>query len=145
MFKKTYVGKKDIAPTIHFTDLSDTNHFKKTKLVTAYLELPVEFRYSAKPETGNGFKMAIGVKIGTMMSAHTRNSNFQDSAGTVLNNYVLKESSKRFLNKNRLVGSVRFGYGHLSLFGSYQLSQLFKEGSGPVVRPFTIGLTLSGL
>jgi hypothetical protein len=145
IFKKTYVGIKDITTTIHFTDQSDTNHFKKTKLVTAYLELPIEFRYSANPETGNGFKMAIGVKVGTMMSAHTRNSNFQDSSENVLNNYVLKEASKRHFNKNRLVGSLRVGYGHLSLFGSYQLSQLFKEGSGPTVRPFTIGLTLSGL
>jgi hypothetical protein len=57
----------------------------------------------------------------------------------------MKESSKRFFNKNRLSGMVRVGYGHFSLFGSYQFTPLFKEGGGPVVRPFSIGLTLSGL
>jgi hypothetical protein len=145
MFKKTYVAIKDINPVIQFIDQSDTNHFKKTKLVTAYLEIPVEFRYSAKPLTGNGIKMALGVKVGTMLSAHTRNSTFQDKDDKLINNYVMKESSKRFFNKNRLVGMARLGYGHFSLYGSYQLTQLFKDVAGPLVRPYSIGITLSGL
>ena len=43
-FKKTYVGIKDATETLRFRDQSDTNHFKKTKLNTTYLEAPVEFR-----------------------------------------------------------------------------------------------------
>jgi hypothetical protein len=58
---------------------------------------------------------------------------------------VLKESSTKFFNKNRLSVTGRVGYGHFSLFGSYQLTTLFKDGFGPSVRPFSIGLTLSGL
>src|ERR1051325_7081550 len=37
-FDKTYVGIKDVTSKLHFTNQSDTNHFKKTKLVTTYLE-----------------------------------------------------------------------------------------------------------
>src|SRR5262245_16938095 len=44
IFKRTYVGIKDITETIQFLDQSDTNHFKKTKLNTTYLEAPIEFR-----------------------------------------------------------------------------------------------------
>ncbi|HYC40474.1 MAG TPA: outer membrane beta-barrel protein [Chitinophagaceae bacterium] len=145
MFRQTYVGIKDLTPSIRFIDQADTNHFKKTKLVTAYLEAPVEFRYSANPATGNGFKMAFGIKVGTMLSAHTRNDHFRDSSNNTINNYVMKEASKRFFNKNRLVGTARFGYGHFTVFGTYQITQLFRDGQGPVVRPFTVGLTLSGL
>ena len=145
LFEKTYVGIKDATSTLHFTDQSDTNHFKKTKLATAYLEAPIEFRYSANPVTGRGIKTAIGVKIGTMISAHTRNSKFENSSGGSLNDYVMKESSKRFFNKNRLVVTGRLGYGHFSLYGSYQVTALIKDGLGPEVRPYSIGLTLSGL
>jgi hypothetical protein len=146
LFSKTYVTIKDIANSaIRFTDQSDTNHFKKTKLATAYLEAPIEFRYSADPATGKGLKLAIGVKIGTLISAHTRNTKLENKSGSSLNDYVLKESSKHFLNKNRLSAMGRIGYGHFSLYGSYQLTTLFKDGMGPVVRPFSIGLTLSGL
>lgn len=145
LFSNTYVGIKDNTASIYFTDQSDTNHFKKTKLATAYLEAPVEFRYSADPATGNGFKFAIGVKIGTLINAHTRNTKLEDKNGSALNDYVMKEASKKFLNKNRLSATGRIGYGHWSLFGSYQFTPVFKDGAGPEVRPFSIGLSLSGL
>jgi hypothetical protein len=145
LFSKTYVGIKDLTPQIYFTDQADTNHFKKTKLATAYLEAPIELRYSANPYTGKGLKLALGVKVGTLLNAHTRNTKYQNAAGASLNDYVQKEASKKFFNKNRLSGMVRVGYGHFSLYGTYQFTTLFKDGFGPVVRPFSIGITLSGL
>jgi hypothetical protein len=145
LFSKTFVGIKDNTPTIRFTNQSDTNNFKKTKLATVYLEAPIEFRYSAEPLTGNGIKFAIGVKIGTLINAHTRNSKFESKTNTVINDYIMKESSKRFINKNRLSVMGRVGYGHFSLYGSYTLSALFRDGMGPIVKPFSIGLTISGL
>ena len=145
LFSKTGVGIKDQTNTIVFKDLSDTNHFKKTKLATVFLEAPIEFRYSANPETGKGLKLAIGVKVGTLLNAHTRNSDYENKSGSTLNNYVMKESSKTFFNKQRLSGMVRVGYGHVSLYGSYQFTPVFRDGLGPVVRPYSIGITLSGL
>src|SRR5689334_4789504 len=49
IFTKTHVGIKDLTTVFPFTNLSDTDHYKKTKLATAYLEAPLEFRYSADP------------------------------------------------------------------------------------------------
>ena len=145
LFEKTAVGIKDNAPQIFFTDQTDTNHFKKTKLATVWLEAPVEFRYSADPYTGKGFKFAMGVKVGTLLNAHTRNSKLQSKSETSINDFVSKETSKRFFNRTRLSGMLRAGYGHFTLFGSYSFTPLFKDALGPEVRPFTIGITLSGL
>lgn len=145
LFSKTFVGIKDNTPSIRFTNQSDTDHFKKTKLATAYLEVPVEFRYSADPMNGKGFKMALGVKVGLLINAHTRNTKFENKANTIINDYVMKEASKRFFNKSRISAMGRIGYGNFSLYGSYQFTPLFKDGLGPEVRPFSIGLTLSGL
>jgi hypothetical protein len=146
IFKETYVGIKDLTTTIAFSDKSDTNHFKKTKLGTVYLEAPIELRFMANPANPNkSIKAAIGIKVGTMLSALTRNVELQGREDNTINDYVMKEKSKRFFNKNRLVGMARFGIGHFTLYGSYQLTTLFKDGSGPQVRPFSIGLTLSGL
>jgi hypothetical protein len=145
LFTKTHVGIKDNTSVIHFTNVSDTNHYKKTKLATVYLEAPIEFRYSADPLTGKGFKFALGVKVGTLLNAHTRNTKLQNKAGTSLTDYVLKENSKQFFNKQRLSGMARVGMGHFTIFGSYAFTPVFKDGQGPEVRPYTIGLTLSGL
>jgi len=144
-FTKTYVGIKDLTPTFQFTNQSDTNHFKKTKLATSYLEAPIELRFTSDPSTGKGFKAALGVKVGTLINAHTRNTKFQNKAGTSINEFVMKESSKRFFNKTRISATARFGIGHISLYGAYQFTALLKDGSGPEVRPYSIGISLSGL
>lgn len=144
-FTKTAVGIKELTTVFQFADKSDTNHFKKTKLATVYLEAPIELRFSAKPADGNGFKVAVGVKVGMLINAHTRNTKFESTSGTSINDYTMKEASKRFFNKNRLSAMLRIGYGHFSLYGSYQLTTLIKEGAGAQVRPYSVGLTLSGL
>jgi hypothetical protein len=146
LFDKTYVDIKDATQTLQFMDQSDTNHFKKTKLNTTYLEAPVEFRYTSNPlNSDKSFKFAIGAKVGTMIKAHTRNKELEDKNGNTINSYTMKETSKRFFNTTRLVGTARVGLGHFTLYGSYQITTLFKEGVAAEIRPFSIGLTISGL
>ena len=145
-FDKTYVGIKDITSTLRFTNQADTTHFKKTKLATAWLDLPVELRYTADPmNNGKSFKAALGLKVGTLLNAHTRSKTLQNKTGQTINSYTLKETSKSFFNTNHFVFSARAGYGHLSLFYSIQIGTLFKTGTAAEIRPYSIGLTLSGL
>jgi hypothetical protein len=145
-FKKTYVGIKETTSTLQFKDQSDTNHFKRSKLSTVYLEAPIEFRFTKDPlNSDKSFKWAVGVKVGTMINAHTRNKTLQSESGSTLNDYTLKEASKKYFNTTRLSVMGRVGMGHFSLFGSYQVTTLFKEGVAAEIRPFSVGLTLSGL
>jgi Outer membrane protein beta-barrel domain len=145
-FDKTYIGVKDPTSTLVFRNLSDTNSFKKYKLSTAYLEAPVELRFTSYPDNYNrSFKAAIGVKAGILMSGWVKGKTLENKAGNTVSNYTLKEKSKNFFNKNRLAATARVGYGVFTLFGSYQITTLFKEGVAPEIRPYTIGLTLSGL
>jgi len=145
-FDKMYVGLKDLTSTLHFQNVADTNHFKKYKLVTAYLEAPIEFRYSSSPQTPNtSYKFALGVKIGTLLNAHVKGKTLQNKNNGTILDYIQKETDKKFFNSYRFLATARFGRGPFNLFGSYQLNKLFKEGVAPDVRPYTIGLTISGL
>ena len=145
-FDDTYVGLKDNTGTLRFQDLSDTSHFKKYKLSTAYLEAPVELRFRSNPENDSkSFKVAVGAKVGLLLNGHTKGKTFEDKNGNTLINYTLKENSKRFFNTNRVSLTGRIGYGHFTLFTSYQMTPLFKEGVAASIRPMTIGLTISGL
>ncbi len=56
-----------------------------------------------------------------------------------------KKKSKRYFNGTRLSVTGRVGFGSLSLFTSYQVNAFIKEGFGPDVRPYSIGITISGL
>ena len=145
-FDKTYIGIKDLASVLKFTNQADTTHFKKTKLATAWLEVPVELRYTANPmNSGKSFKAAIGIKVGTLLNAHSRYKDLQNKSGQTINSYVLKETSKSFFNTNHFVFSARAGYGHFTLFYSTQLGTLFKTGTAAEIKPYSIGLTISGL
>ena len=135
--------------TLPFTDYSGTNaanHFKKYKLVSTYLEVPVELRFVGDPENSDrSWKAAVGVKAGYLLNVHTRGKTLVNSAGTTLNNYVEKQSSKNFFSGTRLAATARIGYGHISLFGQYQFTAYIKDGRGPNVHPYSIGITFSGL
>ncbi len=145
-FDKTYVGIKDITTTLQFHDQSDTTHFKKNKLATTYLEAPLELRFNSRPDNPNkGVKVALGVKAGVLVNAHIKQKTEQTASGATINAYTAKESSKRFFNSSRFAGTARIGYGVFTAFVTYQINPLFKEGLGPDVRPWTVGLTLGGL
>ena len=145
-FKKMNVDLKAASGLLPFTALDSANHFKKYKLATSYLEIPLEFRYTSKPNDPNkSVKAALGLKVGTLVNAHTKGKTLQDRNGTTLNAFVEKENSKRFLNTTHFMATARVGYGIFSLFGSYQLNKLLKDGTGPDIKLYQIGITLSGL
>jgi len=145
-FKKMDVDVKAAPGLMPFTALDSANHYKKYKLATSYLEIPLEFRYTSKPNNPNkSVKAALGLKVGTLVNAHTKGKTLQDKYGTTLNAYVEKENSKRFLNTTHFMATARVGYGIFSLFGSYQLNKLLKDGAGPAIKLYQVGITLSGL
>lgn len=149
-FNKTLITNTNHLKDLEFKNVRDTTHFDKYKLVNAFAELPIEFRFVMNPEnTNKSFKVAIGAKVGLHLSSHTKGKTWQDKNGNLIEgfdeNFIQKNKDKYFFNGNRLVGTFRVGYGFLTLFGTYQFGSLIKEGLGPQVKPFTIGLTISGL
>ena len=80
-----------------------------------------------------------------MLGAGTKGKTLQNGSGNTVNNYIQKEKTKRYFNTTRLSVMGRVGVGNISLFGTYQINNFIKEGFGPDVRPYAIGITLSGL
>ncbi|MEO6831081.1 MAG: outer membrane beta-barrel protein [Chitinophagaceae bacterium] len=108
--------------------------YKKYKINTTYLEAPFELRYFGNLKNRNkGFKAAIGLRAGILVGAHVKDS--RTVGGTKV---VEKIDTKRYLDKYRFSGTVRAGYGNFSLFGSYDLSAIFKEGLGPGIVPYSV-------
>jgi hypothetical protein len=145
-FNKTSIGLKETSGPLKFKSLADTNYFKKYKMGTAWLEAPLELRYSSTPlNNKNSLKAALGIKVGTLVNAHTKGKNLLTKTGSPINNYSEKINSKRYFNTTRVQMTGRVGKGNMSLFGNYQVNTLFKEALGPAVRPYTIGISISGL
>ncbi|HTN08092.1 outer membrane beta-barrel protein [Agriterribacter sp.] len=140
-FKKTTVDLRKYPLNFAHDTVSS---YKKYKIATGYLEVPVELRFASNPTNYNkSFKVALGVKVGTMIDAHTKAKITRDREG--YGGYTQKVKDKRNFNTTRLAGTLRVGYGVFSIFGTYQFNEFIREGAGPNVKPYSIGLTISGL
>ena len=145
-FKKMEVGLTTGGGLLPFTATDSTDHFKKYKLTTAYAEVPLEFRFTAKPANVNkSIKAALGIKVGTLLNAHTKGKSLQDKNNNLINSYIEKLNSKRFINSTRFAATARLGYGIFSIFGNYQLNNVLKDGAGADMKLYQVGLTISGL
>ncbi len=123
------------------TFVADTNHFKKYKFATAYLTAPFELRYYGNIVNRNkGFKAAIGLEIGTLLGAHTKAVTTVD--GTTVK---FKTDTKRYVSPWNFAATARIGWGNFTLFGSYNLTNVFKDNAGPPITPMSLGICLSGL
>lgn len=146
-FQKTRIDLTGMhADRLGFENLVSSDHFKKYKLTTVYMEAPVELRFTLKPENPHtSFKAALGVKVGTLLTAYTKGKNLLNVNGSLINGYTEKQKSKKYFNNSRLSVMGRVGFGVFSVYASYQINTFIKDGYGPMIHPMQIGLTVSGL
>jgi hypothetical protein len=122
-------------------DTGANGRYKRYKFGTTYLQAPFELRYFAnKLNRNKGFKAAIGMQVGTLMGAHTKG--LKAVEGT---NVKDKVDTKRYLSPWNFAATARVGWGNFSLFGSYNLTNIYKDNAGPVITPASIGFCLTGL
>jgi hypothetical protein len=147
-FDNVNADVKAVRVAMPFTIADSMNHFKKYKLTTISVEVPVELRWVANPaDPDQSFKFAVGAKVGTILKAYSKGKDYVTKAGTSIydQKYIQKEYSKRFFNGTNLAVSARVGYGHFTLTGQYQITSYLKETAGAPMKPYYIGLTISGL
>lgn len=121
--------------------VNETTDYKKYKITTAYIEAPFELRYFGNKENRNkGFKAAIGLRAGLLVGGKAKSSRTVD--GTKV---VEKINTRRYMEKWRFSATARIGWGNFSIFGSYNLNNLYKDGSGPELTPYSVGICLTGL
>lgn len=97
-FKNTSVDLKSSATQLPFRSLDSTDHFKKYKLATTFVEVPIELRYFFDPvNEKKSWKIALGVKVGTMLNAHTKGKTLQNKGNSNIGNYSVKEAKRSYL------------------------------------------------
>lgn len=103
---------------------SQFSNLRKTKLITNYLDIPLEVRFSTRPDDPNrSFKISLGFKVGVLFDSYTKQKYSDDGEKK-------KEKNKQNFNlfPIRYGPYFRIGGGNLSVFGYYSISPLFKNG-----------------
>ena len=109
----------------------------KSKLVTHYVDVPLEFRFYTK-ENQRGFMVALGGKVGYLFSSYTKIKYENEGRD-------FTQKTRQDFNLNRLRYGVhgRLGFRGIHLNGQYLFSDLFKSDGGPQVNNFKVGLSVA--
>jgi hypothetical protein len=119
---------------------------RKSSLITNFIEVPLELKYSSKPDDpARSFKVSIGGRVGYLYDSFTK-IKYRENGETK----KLKDKQDWNVNKFRYAVSAKIGLGNFSLFGYYNLTNLFEDGKGPYLKntqkdfpTFTVGVSLS--
>jgi len=124
------------ADTIKFVSIPSSVEYRKSKINLVYLDLPIEVKLRWK----NGFKLVPGFKVGYKIDSK------QKYKGDRYDEEVMvKETSKtiRQLEDWSYGFTLRIGYKVASIYGYYQLSDVFEKGKGPEIAPISVGITIT--
>lgn len=114
----------------------NTRDWKKSKLVVNYLTLPLFFEYQTNRfSKKNSFHIAAGVIAGWRYATHTKQLYFDNGRQKP------KQRDDFHLRPFRYDATVRIGWGVINLYATYSMNELFKEGRGPELYPFAVGIT----
>ena len=140
---KYHMPLKDTNAYVHFVPDNSTDSSKRYKILTGYLDFPFELRYfQNKLNRNKGFKAALGIKAGTLVDVHTKSIQIANGTNASV---ILKQNSRRYFEKSRIMATARIGWGNFSIFANYQLNQQFTTGNPYSPTPFNLGICLSGL
>jgi hypothetical protein len=118
-----------------------TKAASKSMFITNYVDVPIEFRFTANPnDPAKSFKAAIGGRFGVLLNAQTKLKYRED--GEVKK---LKDRQDFNLNQFRYGAYGRIGVGNVYLSLYYNFNELFKTGKGPdgaATSNYTITLSL---
>lgn len=109
--------------------------YKKNKVSVTYIDIPAEIRF----KTEKGFRIALGMKAGYLINAHTKYKGDDPEDGKSLK---IKESNLPNFQTWRFGPTVQIGYKWVCLTGFYSISKVFEENNGPQIYPVSIGLSL---
>lgn len=116
----------------------NTEGFKRNKLTTRFLTIPLALRFNFKPNSTRGGHITVGAHAGYRLTSFFKTVREDDG----------KRKSKLYddflLNNFRYGAFVKVGYGNVTLFGNYVFTPLFREGAGPELTPFSFGLSFGG-
>jgi len=115
---------------------------KKSMLITNYIDVPVEIRFSTRPDDpSRSFRASIGGRVGYLYDSFTK-IKYSDE-GEVRS---IKNKQNYNLRKLRYGAFFKIGVGNLGLITHYNITPLFDDKEGPEqaeMSTFTIGLSLS--
>jgi len=106
--------------------------FKRSKLKTSFLEVPVMFTLT--PSKRQGIYLSGGWYAGVLLNSKQKIKTEEGQKIKIKDDFNL--------NKFRYGLIGRVGLGPIAFYGQIALNDLFKKGQGPELTPINIGVSI---
>lgn len=107
--------------------------YKRSKINVTYVDIPIEMSFRIKDK----FKISTGFKFGILTTGKTK---FVGEPYNDDKTYRIKYGRINNLEKYVYSVTMRLAYKSVYIFGSYQFGDTFKNGTGPQIRPLSVGI-----
>jgi len=125
------------APTSPIVTSISKNNYKRNKLVTQYVTMPLLLNLKLSPKNNHDYVyISGGANFGYLIGSHQKQV-WKDN-GRKKN----KKEDNFNLEQFRLGYEVQFGYKDVVLFGKYFPKSMFKENLGPDLRTVSVGILI---
>lgn len=108
----------------------------KSKLTTSFINVPLLLEFQIPAGNKDHLNIAAGAIVAAKVGSHSKVV-YEGSRQKV------KDNSDFSLNMLRYGATIRAGYSNLQLYGTYYYTPLFKNGKGPELYPFEVGVSFS--
>jgi len=115
--------------------IPDSLNYDLNKLSLNFITATLELRFRTNLNShGERFKFNFGIVAGILVQSHTK---YEDSNGKFKTYHV------KHLNNFQYGLSGRIGYDNYALTGYYSFVNVFQDGEGPELTPYSIGISLT--
>ena len=107
--------------------------YQRSKVNVTYVDIPIEMNFRIVDK----FKISAGFRFGILT---TGKSKYVGELYNDAKTYRVKYCRINNLEKYVYSLTLRVAYKSVYLFGAYQFGDTFKNGTGPQIRPLSIGI-----
>jgi hypothetical protein len=136
-----FANKVKLNPDSIYTwgDVDSTNTFsyKKNRLSTYYVDVPLLLDFNTSSNPHKAFHICVGVVGKYLLGARTKQI-VQKGGDT----YEQKRNDGYNINPFQAQAYASVGYGGFTVYAQYSLTEMFQHNKGPELYPFSVGVRL---
>lgn len=117
--------------------VDSTRSVSKNKIRNTWAKVPLMLEFNTSSDNDKNFHLAAGL-IGSWRLATKYKQKYEQEGK---DNKFKSNDSFNMLDY-RVEAGVRVGYRDLTLFASYNLTEMFEDDKGPEMYPFSVGISL---
>jgi len=160
-FNQNYKLKDDTTFLTNYKVYDDKGNpvdLKVNKLTISWLNIPILLEYQTNSAMrSNSFHFTAGVigglRIGSYQKQefdswntfyYLKDANGKSGGAFYASDKCIRSKSAYYLDNFKLDATARIGWSFLNFFATYSLTPMFQDTKGPVLYPWSVGITLLG-